>query len=377
MPERRVDWILSTDRGRTHFAIPQIQSYSATKVVNAPGSATMTLPSRLVEAILTDYIQRDSILQLHVNGRLWNTYFLGKSKYTYDDQGRTLITLSGYDQNILLCRRVVAAYEESAQAAMEDYADDMMKAVVTDMMQDDADPTPEAGTRAWGNLGVATDRSNGPSIKMSFPFDYILKRNGGGVLAKIAEASRAAGTEVFFWVRPSSVGTASIKYQFRTYTGQPGHDLTKNNWMQTIFSAENGSLVDAELIHDFTSDVNYFYVLGAGDAADQTVDQVYDAERYNSSYWARTEGIVRATGKADDELEAEGQAELSRRRDRKSLRGTPIDGPNMRLVVRYDVGDRVVAQGFGEQFDAIVWGGRLYRDEDGREGAEARLEYRA
>ena len=381
---RNVEIHLATPRGRWLYSLDAASAFEAHKVVNAVGDFWLSIPKtefyRYVDWIMLSYVgdplQVDRTVQFWVDGRLWNSYFLLKWRRTRSEDGQELLLLGGYDMNHLLWRRVVASYEGEAEAVMTDYADDMMKAVVTDSMEDGASPAPDAGTRAWADLRVATDTSDGPSITLSFPFEKLLSLRGStGVLPKIAKASREAGTEVFFGVQPAAISSTATTWQFRTATGQPGADLTAGNH-RIIFNADDGTLSDASYTVDYSQAENYIYGLGQGDKDDQKVEQEYDAARYNRSYCGRCEGTLKASGMEDDEVEAATQAALSERRPKITFSGTPIDTPTQSLGIHYDVGDLVIAKGFGQEFDAVVMSGTIGKNERGESYSRAKLDYR-
>ena len=377
---------LADDRGRRLMPLNNLHSFSASKVINTMGAFSGVLRAPTNTAQVQNYhyiergIRRDWQVQVWRKARgplaLWNSYFVLKWGWTQDSQGEEVFSLGGYDQNHLLTRRIVAAYAASSEAEMTDQADDMMKAVVTDSMEDTADPTPTAGTRAWGDLSVAGDQANGPSLTLKFAWRKLLTLSGGGVLSQIARAAREKGTEVFFWIVPAPISTASVTYQFRTYTGQPGRDLTSGRGMVT-FSAEDGTLANWALGYDYSEEENYIYGLGSSVEDSRIIKQVYDEARYKASYWARCEGTRDARNQdTDDGVEDAAYEELSEGRPRITLSGKPVSTFKQTFGRHYDVGDRVIAKAKSKQFDALVWSAAVGVREDGAAFENVRLEYR-
>jgi len=216
---------LTSDTGLRLQLLDGVAWWAATRQVNAIGNFTMGLPSsfdtRLIEADRMVQVWRAS-----QGGQLglWRVYLVRWWRWEMQDSDE-IFTIGGPDCNDLLRRRIVAAYSASSQAHKTDYADDMMKEVVSEALSDSAEPTPDAGTRVWGDLSVQADLGDGPTLTKSFAWRSLLLPSGGGVLTSIAQAAREAGCEVFFDVVPDIVSSTSITFEFRTCTGQPGCDV--------------------------------------------------------------------------------------------------------------------------------------------------------
>lgn len=286
-----------------------------------------------------------------------------------------LFHVQGYTPPCLLWRRWVAAYAGTSAADKNDLADDMMKEVVTQSMSDALSPSPTAGSRAWANLTVAGDLSDGPAVDKGFAWKQLLSPEGAGVLPSINKASRQLATEVFFDVKPNVIGANSINFIFRTYTGQPGSDLTDGAG-QVVFSKARGTLTDAKLGYDYTKAQNYIYAAGQGDLSDRKVVQVYEAARYNRSIWGRCEGVADARNQTDDQVEDAGNARLDASRPQITLTGSPVDTPGQALGSEWNCGDLVVAKAWGQQFDALITSTTVTVGANKAETIGAKLEYR-
>jgi len=364
---------LTTDAGVRIQLLDETLWLAAGRQVNNIGSFSMGLPNTFD----TDLVKPDRMVQVWrapQGGRLalWRVYFVRWWRWETQDSDE-VFTIGGPDCNDLLRRRIVAAYSASSQARKTDYADDMMKEAVSEALLDSADPTPSAGTRVWGDLSVQADLEDGPTLTKSFAWRRLLLPSGGGVLPSIAQAAREAGTEVFFDVVPDDVGSAGITFEFRTYTGQPGRDVTG---LGVLFDQERGNLKDPFLEYDYTEEVNYVYAAGQGTQDDRNVQQVYDAGRYLASKWGRCEGFADARNEAsDDGVREAGRAGLEAGRPRRRFGGIPLDTRGTRFGRDWDIGYKVRARYRGQEFDAIVWAVTISVDEDGREDIQARLEY--
>jgi len=248
---------LTSDEGVRLVPLTTFTELTASKVVNGIAWFSLNMPL----SFDTNFISPDRLVQVWrqpEGGRLglWQTYFLRKWKYSTEGSHQR-IRLEGPDIKDLLRRRIVAAFAGSAQASKTDFADDMMKEVVTQSIADGVAPTPTAGTRVWSNLSMAADVSLGPTVTKAFAFDYLLKSSGNGVIAQIEKAAREAGTEVFFDIVPNVVSSNSITFQFQTFTGQPGQDVSD----RVVFDQQNGNMKDPSLEYDYSEEPPRYKVL--------------------------------------------------------------------------------------------------------------------
>jgi hypothetical protein len=301
----------------------------------------------------------------------WQTYFI--RGWRFETLGaQQIITVSGVGPNDLLRRRIVAAYASSTQASKNDLADDMMKEIVTEAFADGVAPAPDAGTRIITDFSVQADLSDGPIISKGFAFDRLLLPSGGGVLASLAKASREAGTEVFFDTVVSDISSSSISFEFRTYTGQPGQDVSD----RVVFDQVRGNLQDPFLEFDYRDEVNYVYAGGRGQGAARNVQQESDAARYNASRWNRCESFADATNQTtDDGVRESARAMLELGRPKRYFGGMPVDTLGTRFGVDWNYGDMVTARYRGEEFVMIIRVVTISVDAMGRETIDARLDW--
>lgn len=283
-----------------------------------------------------------------------------------------MVSMAGPDINDLLRRRIVAAYAGSSQASKAGNADNLMKAVVRESILDSAAPVPTAGTRVWSNLSVAADVSLGPSITKSFPWDKLLTTSNQGVLAQLAMAAREAGTEVFFDIVPNVVAANSITFQFQTFTGQPGQDVSS----RVTFDQQSGNMDDPSLEYDYSEEENYIYAAGQGEGRNRNVQQVYDSARYNQSIWGRIEGFADARNQSSDNgVREAGRAKLNEGRPRIRFAAKPVDTAGTRFGVDWDFGFRVGARYLNRQFESIIRAVTIAVDENGQESVQTRLDF--
>ena len=376
---------LCDDRGRRLMPLNNLASFSASRIINGVGgfSATLKSPSDLRTLQNYHYIENNIRADWQVQVwrkirgpmKMWWSYFIQSWSWSQDEGGDQRFEIGGYGLNHLLTRRIVAAFAESAQSAMTDYADDMMKAVVTDSMEDNALPVPTAGTREWGDLTVAGNTSKGPSITLGFAWDRLLTLEGNGVLTQIANASReAGGPEILFFVVPNTLSAKAVTYKFITVP-DAYRDLTSGKG-KVVFAPATGTLANWSLSYDHSKEVNYVYALGQGLEADRTVEQVSDEARYKSSYWGRREGYADVSNLEDDQVEAAGYDALSAGRPAVRVRGTPVSRRGQEYGRHYDIGDKVIVQAKSHKFPALVSAAVVSQDEDGKITETTRLDFR-
>lgn len=363
---------LTSDRGNRLAQLSQGLGFSGSKVLNNFGWLEYALPTSFDKNLL----KPDRMIQLFYQPYggpkfLWNVYFLRKIIYrTQGNRNNTTIILP--DTKELLRRRIVAAYTNESQSKKTDFADDMMKEVMTEALADGVAPTPTAGTRAWANFTVDANVSLGPTISKSFPFDKLLTSSGEGVFAQIANAARNQGAEVFFDVVPSSVTSKTIAFKFITKVGIPGADLTKD----IVFSLLNGNLKDPELELDYTEEENYIYAAGQGEEDDRNVQQVYDETRFLSSAWGRIEGLADARNQdSNDSVLAAGYAKLQEGYPKIRFRAAPIDTEGTAFGLDWNVGDKVTALYENIEFHFLVRAVSLSVDANGVVSVQSRFDY--
>src|SRR5512139_513283 len=84
------------------------------------------------------YIVLDGLVEVWFRGKLEAVGFIRKVAKYDGASGMELTRIVAYTGNYILAGRIVAYAAGSAQARMTDYADDMMKEVVTDNLLGDA-----------------------------------------------------------------------------------------------------------------------------------------------------------------------------------------------------------------------------------------------
>ena len=288
------------------------------------------------------------------------------------EQGQTQFEMRGEYLNGLLARRIVPYYAASAQTQKNAPADDFMKAVVTENFVTNADydgtPSPSRsisanGFSVQGNLGA------GPTLRRGFAWRRVLP-----LLQDLQAASKQAGTETFFSVDPLTEATM----EFRTWTTP--RDRTATSAQAMVFSLERGNLASPALDFVFSNEVTAVYVGGRGSEAERNVQLVTSAEGLARSAFGRKERFIQSnyqeTDNENDQLIAQGQDELARRRARIQFSGdllatpaTPYGG-----LDGWKLGDAVTIDYAGYQFDTVIRAVFVRVFPDGSELVRARVE---
>jgi hypothetical protein len=367
MSERWEIW-LDTPTG-TRLELLSGMYWTLTKVASSPGFFSVTLPA--------DFDHRkanpDYLIEFWRGGdnarmRLESVGFVRKKRLADDSQGNETTTLTGFLPVELLRRRIVAYAAGSAQADKTDQADDMMKAIVTQNLGASA-----VAGRDLTALGVtvAADLADGPSVTKGFAW-----KNVYTTLQEIAEASRQAGTNLYFDFVPSFTSDTAIGFQFRTYINQPGQDHSYTTGTNPVmFSKEWGNLVSPSLEMDYDAEINACYVGGQGEGADRATVTRTDAGRIAASVWNRREAFADARNEsATNGLNAKGDSVLAENRPRYRFSGTLIDSPQARYGIDWDFGDRATISYRGLQFDGTILAVTLAVGQDGKESITAKVD---
>lgn len=363
---------LTDDFGQPLAQLTTFLTLEASRVVNQIGFFNLTMPLSFNPAL----IQADRMVQLWRAPRggrkvLWRVYFVRKWEFSIRG-GENIISFGGPDTNDLLRRRIVAAFTGSAESSQTDFADDMMKAVVTQALADGVAPVPTEGTREWGDLSIAADLGLGPTITKSFPFKQLLTTSGQGVLPSLAKAAKEEGTEVFFDIVPNVIAASSASFQFQTFIGQPGQDKTS----RVVFDAIRNNMANPRLEYDYTEEKNYIYGGGQGEASDRNIQQVADSDRYTISQWARSEGFADARDQSTDNgVIAAANGALNAGRQKIRFSAIPLDVKGTRFGRDWDVGDKVTERFLNIEFFPIIKGVSISVNERGEESIGARLDY--
>lgn len=303
-----------------------------------------------------------------IPSRLEDVFFLRKPNvYTRSTDQMEMIQFYGRNGVDLLNRRYVIQAGGTQWASKTDFADDMMKEIVSEQMLYGS-ALDETGvvdnTRAWpsGEFSVEAAVSAGPSVSLNFENKKVFD-----VLASIKEmtfqknrSSPTTDKRVYFNVVPvpQSANTNSpVGWRFITRSGLYGIDRTQ----LLEFSRNNDNIGPISYTEDHLDEVNAVFVQGNGRGETQIVKEVVDTTRAQASRWNRCEGIHSASNLVEDTaLQDAGESQLEKGRPKEGL---PVEflnspgGPNTPRSlygIDWDLGDQLRVDAANKQFNAEV-----------------------
>lgn len=355
---------LSRDDGTRLKKLDTIESFSYTRALNFPGAFQVTLPPDFDRTLIAE--DRRILVWRKPPGGARSLDFCGLIRgwnYSAGADGRVQRVVRGRDLTYLLSGRVVAYSAGSAQADQADYADDMLKAIAAQNLGSSATAARQISSTYFS---VAGDASAGPSLTKAFSYRNVLD-----VMKEIAEAARQAGTETYFQIEP----TTETAFEFRTYTGQPGHDRTSDAAGGLTFGLEFGNLSDPALDYDAEAEVNFAYGLGQGEGSDRNVQTGEDTTRSGASLFARREAAAQSSNESTDAGVADAaDATVNAGRPQLLFTATLLSVPGSVYGLDWGFGDRVTVSFDGLQFDALVRAVNVNVDRNGQETVTGALE---
>lgn len=348
--------------------------FACTRVRNGVGVAVITLSPDYDDLFGVDYLLEFWRYPESGAPKLFNVYMVRKWLFS-DGDGNLTTVLWGYDGNYLLSGRIIASAAESAQALMTAELDDMIKAIVIDTLGADAGAGRDLSSVA-GGFSVAADLSAAPSATKAFAWQNVLE-----ALQDISEASRAAGTALYFDVEPSFSGE-QIAWKFSTYTTRRGADHGADSDDPVYFGLQWGNLSGGYYGVDHSEEVNYVYGLGVGNEGQRIgIDGSTDASdttRSGKSIWNLREDYANASigggGKTASAVQSEANALMERSRPRWTAGGRLLDTRQARYDVHWTFGDTVVIEVRRRQVNADINVVGFSVGENGQEDTDIRVE---
>jgi len=388
MAEYALWW--ANDRGDRLQPISGYLSFAYTKSMHSIGPFALTIPfekpaglSSRDASILTSQAAgqfpfgRDYQLQIHrkpFGSTAYNLDYFGFARareIITDSNGNTTLTIYGYDPMYLLAGRIVAYYTQSAQATMTDNAGDILKAIVTDNTTDNTDYTggDVDPARTIDSLTIAADLGDGTSITKSFSWDNVLD-----VLNEVHDASAAAGTAAYFGIQTTIGADYRPSFLFYTGTGQPGADLTDG----PEFSFENGSLVSARYMEDYSDEITVAYATGQGVESNRLISKKTTSDnRHNLSRYNVREGVAYASNEETSAgVDAAAYNLLNERRPSELFEATLQDSERLRYQADWNQGDKVPVSYARRHYEGIIRAVTVSVDPNGEQLA-ARFEHGA
>ena len=333
---------LSDPLGNRLEVISAYHSLSWTRAVNSMGQCMLTFGAEQFDRRLFRVDRRLEVWRVLSTGvsKLVNIYYLRYLRRGTTTSGEQSIIIGGPDRVGLLDTRIVAYAAGSAQSTKTDYADDMLKEIVTENLGASAGAGRDL--TAYG-FTVQADQSAAPSLSKSFSRRRVLD-----VLQDVAAASAALGTRLYFDVISPTLPTL----EFRTYINQRGTDRRAR---MTPFSLERGQLGWAQNTLDRRDEHNVIYAAGQGLEADREVVVLSDAVSVAASPWNRREALADGRQNASTAaLTAWGYAKLREGLQVRAFEALIQDAPASRFQLDWDLGDLLTAEYDEEIYDCEV-----------------------
>lgn len=350
-----------------------VTEYDYTLIANDTGTFRIKLPAKFNRK----NIRLDNIIEI------WRGFEPGTLKCEFtgfirgwvfsDEAGVESTELYGYSLMELLKRRIVKDYAGSAQAKMTNEADDMIKAIVKDQLGADTTAARDL-TSVGGGFSIQSDLADGESLTKEFAYKTVLE-----ICQEVADASKQAGTEVYFDIVPvyTSVTTGMIAFQLQTFTDQRGNDRTWDSNTPVYVGIDWGNLENGSLEYDYTEEVNYVYALGQGEGVKRETSETSDTARIGLSIWNLREGAkdARQVDIGDTAaLAGEANTYLNEKRPKIKFTGDIIETPAFRYARDWWFGDRVTLVYANLEMDAMISKVKVGRGDDGQETITARIE---
>jgi len=295
-------------------------------------------------------------------------WFIRKLKDWTDANGARTLEVTGYSPNFLLSSRIVAYPDDQtlyAQSGRTAPYDDMMKYVVSENLSTMA--TDASRALSTGYFGVNPMLSQASTGTYNYAWRNVLN-----VLQDISEASRGAGTELYFSLVPFS----DSYFEFCTQLSQPGIDHTyPDGNPPVLLGVEYGNLAEPELEQDWSEEVTFLYAAGQGEGDARTRNSTSADDRWNRSIFGRREAFYDARHvPTTSGLDIAMRQELAQGRPKSRFSAKIIDSAGCRYGIHWRHGDRVSAIYGGQQYDCIVRTVQVWVAQDGEETLVTRME---
>lgn len=289
---------------------------------------------------------------------LERVYFIRKSNtYQRKEDGALMVSLYGRDAKDLLNRRYVIQAEETSPTLKTDYADDMMKSIVSEQMlygsvlgkngvQNNNRAFPEAYFSVQGNT------SRGPTITRDFSNKKVLDACREIHDATVEKNIASSANRVIYFDVMETIGTnGRIGFEFQTFENYRGTDLTNG----VRYSVDNGNIESPSLNLEYYDEVNAVFSKGQGRGGNRINELVENTNRIGASPWARTELVISSSAKTTARAQAIGYQALRENRPIRRLDAVFLSTPGDRTHpqslygVDWKVGD-LLPVNFAEQY---------------------------
>ncbi len=262
-------------------------------------------------------------------------------------------TLTGY---VLGDKRIVqalplpsaAASSVSALSARTGPMDDVAKQYLSDALT----AWDSAGERNWLTnlrLTVAANRGQLPRERITASLTPV--RSVLQDIQSRAEQSTKGARRLYYRVRPASFDPLTLR--FETLTTRYGAYRGFNAALPVVLSQANGTLGQVEVEDDRTSEINSVLIKYTSGGATK-LTRITDTRRARLSPAAFREGFYSATATTKSGAESEARYRLNQGKPRRMVRATATPSALVRPLVDYHLGDVVVVEALGKQWEAEI-----------------------
>lgn len=278
-------------------------------------------------------------------------FILNGPFYALDANGLSTVRFDCVDPlGLILPSRVIPYNEYTSQTQKVDYADDMMK----ELLSENAGAAATDTDRSLATyLSIQPDVAAAPIIFMEgMSQRYVLD-----VLTDIANASAndsVAPTWLGFDIELADQLSGLL--EFRTYIGQRGVDHRfPNGNPPLLLSVEAGNLQNVETSVQYKDSASFVYARGAGVGTIAAVATAQDDALIALSPFGRREKIVDGASIAGaDALDFLARSELRNARPRQYMQANLVETNSTLRGVQWDFGDYCTANYKGLTFDVRV-----------------------
>lgn len=279
-------------------------------------------------------------------------FILNGPFYALDASGLATVRFDCVDPlGLILPSRVIPYNEYTDQTQKVDYADDMLK----ELMSENAGASATDTARSLATyLSIQPDTSQAPIIFMEGMSQRVLL----DMLTDIANASANDDTPTWLGFDIELADQLTGLLEFRTYIGQRGvdHRFPTGN-PPLLLSIEAGNLQNVEVSTQYKDSASFVYARGAGVGTIAAVATAQDDALIALSPFGRREKVVDGGSvPGADALDFLARSELRNARPRQYMQANLVEGgatPTLRGV-QWDFGDYCTASYKGMTFDVRV-----------------------
>lgn len=263
-------------------------------------------------------------------------------------------TLTGY---VVSGQRVVQAVSLPSAAAVSVSApsqragalDDVLKDFVTDAATEWDDDSQGRSLTSGLRLSIASDQGQGERRVVTASLTPITSV-ASDILAK-SEQSTYVPRKLYYRVRVT--GFDPLTCVFETLMDRYGAYRGLTSSKPVMLSQDLGTAGAMDIEHDLTSEANSILVKYTASSVTK-LTRITDTTRAKAAPYAFREGFYSATATTKTQAEAEAQYRLRAGKPRRMTRTTAVSSAVLRYGVDYHLGDVVVVEALGRQWDAEV-----------------------